>query len=244
MTIGHLVEVEKTVVNLHSPPEAVVERLVAQYASGALGSGMNVLMASLLTYNASLRNEYEDMVALQGIMLDDQSPEAMPNGALDRTLDAIDAIDIDDIEARDTQVDTDQPADRVVGGGNPDLPHPLKALLPRDITDLKWRFSYPGVQHVRLPVGDRDEDVRLLKIKPGRAAPRHTHSGFEATLVLRGAFRDGGQLYNRGEVSIGNSQVDHRPVAEGTEDCYCLAVTTGKLRVTENLRRLVRDFFN
>ncbi len=239
MTINHLVEVEKSVVNLHSPPESIVERLVAQYATGALGSGMNVLMASLLTFNPSLRREYGSMVAVQGAMLDDVEPAALDGGALDQVLDRLDQ----DADSRAND-DGSHWFDESVENVNADLPRPLQALLNKELTALKWRFAYPGVSHVRLPVGDRDEDVRLLKIKPGRAAPRHTHNGVEATLVLRGAFRDGGQLYERGEVSVANAHVDHRPVAEGDCDCYCLAVTTGKLRVTDNLRRIIRDFFN
>jgi len=237
MTINHLVREEKTVVNLHSPPEAVVERLVAQYATGSLGSGMNVLMASLLTYNSGLRREYDNMVAVQGVMLDDMEPVALSNSAFDDVLSRLDDGAASPKLNDNGALSSDQ------GHVNYDLPRALQTFFDQDLSELKWRFSYPGVQHVRLPVGDDNEDVRLLKIKPGRAAPRHTHKGFEATLVLRGAFRDGGELFERGDISIANTQVDHRPIAEGAQDCYCLAVTTGPLRITDSLRRLVRDFF-
>jgi putative transcriptional regulator len=100
------------------------------------------------------------------------------------------------------------------------------------------------VRQARLKIGGRDEEIKLLKIKPGKAAPRHTHDGFEATLVLRGAFRDEGKLFVRGDIAIANGRVDHRPRAEGDEDCYCLAVTTGALRVTDNFKRVLRDFLN
>jgi putative transcriptional regulator len=96
---------------------------------------------------------------------------------------------------------------------------------------------------MELPIGDAGETVKLLKIKPGKAAPRHTHNGMEATLVLRGAFRDGERVYERGELAVADHDVQHRPRAEGEEDCICLAVTDGALRFTDTLGRMARDFF-
>ena len=126
---------------------------------------------------------------------------------------------------------------------NTDLPTPLRAVLDDAIEDGKWRFAYPGVRQMSLPIGDSGESVKLLKISPGKAAPRHTHKGIEATLVLRGAFRDGNRLYERGELALADQHIQHRPRAEGEEDCICLAVTDGSLRFTDSLGRIARDFF-
>ncbi len=217
--------------NVHLPPDAIVERLVAQYATGALGSGMNVLMACLLTMRPELRREYEQMTALQGAFLDDADQIEMSANSLEQIL--------GQLTEEDVQPEAPTPADI-----NADLPSPLRAILSNEIENIRWRFLYPGVRQARLKIGGRDEDIKLLKIKPGKAAPRHTHDGFEATLVLRGAFRDEGKLFVRGDVAIANGRVDHRPRAEGDVDCYCLAVTTGALRVTDNLKRVLRDFLN
>ncbi len=217
--------------NVHLPPDAIVERLVAQYATGALGSGMNVLMACLLTMRPELRREYEQMTALQGAFLDDADQIEMSANSLEQIL--------GQLSEEDVQPEAPTPADI-----NADLPSPLRAILSNQIENIRWRFLYPGVRQARLKIGGRDEDIKLLKIKPGKAAPRHTHDGFEATLVLRGAFRDEGKLFVRGDVAIANGRVDHRPRAEGDVDCYCLAVTTGALRVTDNLKRVLRDFLN
>ena len=216
---------------MHLPPDAIVERLVAQYATGALGSGMNVLMACLLTMRPELRREYEQMTALQGAFLDDADQIEMSANSLEQIL--------GQLSEEDVQPEAPTPADI-----NADLPSPLRAILSNQIENIRWRFLYPGVRQARLKIGGRDEDIKLLKIKPGKAAPRHTHDGFEATLVLRGAFRDEGKLFVRGDVAIANGRVDHRPRAEGDVDCYCLAVTTGALRVTDNLKRVLRDFLN
>ena len=119
----------------------------------------------------------------------------------------------------------------------------MREFLAKPIEQGRWRFAYPGVRHMELPIGDAGETVKLLKIKPGKAAPRHTHHGMEATLVLRGAFRDGERVYERGELAVADDDVQHRPRAEGDEDCICLAVTDGALRFTDTLGRMARDFF-
>ena len=48
---------------------------------------------------------------------------------------------------------------------------------------------------------------------------------------------------NCGELAVADHDVQHRPRAEGDEDCICLAVTDGALRFTDTLGRMARDFF-
>ena len=203
---------------------------MAQYASGGMGFGMSVLMASFVTLSPAARQQLETLEKINGLLLDEAEQVEMSDDALDALLDRLDAKSEDDVEA---QASTDEL--------NNDLPAPLRAILDKPIEDEKWRFAYPGVRQVKLPIGDNGETVKLLKIKPGKAAPRHTHSGIEATLVLRGAFRDGNRLYERGELALADQHIQHRPRAEGDEDCICLAVTDGALRFTDTLGRLARD---
>lgn len=231
-------------VNTELAPEAIVERLVAQYASGSLGGGMNLLMASVLTLRPELRREYNDMLAIQGALLDEETFADVSETALDDILAKLDKVDIVPVEAAVSSAQSvdksDDPSDTV----NCDIPSPIRSFLDNEIADIGWKFAYPGVKQKILKTGDSNETVKLLKISPGRAAPRHTHKGFEATLVLRGAFRDDGELYSRGDVAFANGNVTHRPQAEGDEDCYCLAVTNGPLRISDSIKRLVRDFIH
>ena len=218
------------IVNAHLPLSPSLESLVAQYAAGELGHGMSVLMASFLTLSPAARQQLDTLQELNGVLLEEAEAVAMPESALDALLARLDddAADEAEVQARDI---------------NGDLPAPLRGILDKPIEDEKWRFAYPGVRQVKLAVGDQGETVKLLKIKPGKASPRHTHSGIEATLVLRGAFRDGNRLYERGELALADQHIQHRPRAEGDTDCICLAVTDGALRFTDSLGRVARDFF-
>ena len=214
-----------------------MESLLATYASGHLGHGMSVLMASFLTLSPVARRQMETFETLNGIMLDDAETVEMSEHALTSLMMRLDAPDPDEANYA-----ANGNAESAVGT-NTDLPAPLRAVLDRPIEDQRWRFAYPGVRQLSLGIGDDDERVKLLKIKPGKAAPRHTHKGIEATLVLRGAFRDGNRLYERGQLALADQHIQHRPRAEGDEDCICLAVNDGALRFTDSFGRVARDFF-
>ena len=215
--------------NAHIPLSPSLESLVAQYAAGDLGYGMSVLMASYITLSPAARDQYRALEQLNGILLDEAEQSDVKEDALDAIM-----ARLDEPEPEEQNVSVQE---------NQDLPAALRELLDVSVEDADWRFAYPGVKQVKLPFGDNGETVKLLKIKPGKAAPRHTHKGIEATLVLRGAFRDGNRLYERGQLALADQHIQHRPRAEGIEDCICLAVTDGALRFTDSIGRIARDFF-
>ena len=215
--------------NAHIPLSPSLESLVAQYAAGDLGYGMSVLMASYITLSPAARDQYRALEQLNGVLLDEAEQSDVKEDALDAIM-----ARLDEPEPEEQNVSVQE---------NQDLPAALRELLDVSVEDADWRFAYPGVKQVKLPIGDNGETVKLLKIKPGKAAPRHTHKGIEATLVLRGAFRDGNRLYERGQLALADQHIQHRPRAEGIEDCICLAVTDGALRFTDSIGRIARDFF-
>lgn len=215
--------------NAHIPLSPSLESLVAQYAAGDLGYGMSVLMASYITLSPAARDQYRALEQLNGVLLDEGEQSDVKEDALDAIM-----ARLDEPEPEEQNVSAQE---------NQDLPAALRELLDVSVEDADWRFAYPGVKQVKLPFGDNGETVKLLKIKPGKAAPRHTHKGIEATLVLRGAFRDGNRLYERGQLALADQHIQHRPRAEGIEDCICLAVTDGALRFTDSIGRIARDFF-
>ena len=92
------------------------------------------------------------------------------------------------------------------------------------LEQLRWR-SYGTAAEVELPIRAPGYRTTLIRVRPGRMVPQHTHEGNELTVVLEGAFHDETGHYGRGDLAIADSSVDHRPVADEAEDCLCLAVT-------------------
>jgi len=72
--------------------------------------------------------------------------------------------------------------------------------------------------------------------------PDHGHKGAEMTMVLKGAFRDDGEYFARGDVEIADSDLHHTPVADIHEDCICLAVTDAPLTFRGLIPKIAQPF--
>jgi putative transcriptional regulator len=120
------------------------------------------------------------------------------------------------------------------------FPAPLRRLVGFDADQVPWRSKMPGFREYE--VGEIDGcHVTLFWIRPGRRIPSHTHEGTELSLVLDGAFNDVNGRYGRGDISIADDSVDHRPTAEKDRPCIGMAVTDGQLLLTGPFHRRLGD---
>lgn len=120
------------------------------------------------------------------------------------------------------------------------LPEPLRSYVGGDLADLKWRALGRGAYQILIDTKDKDTQVRLLRIPAGKPVPEHTHEGRELTLVLAGSFRDGEDLFARGDIEEADGDLLHTPTATEGEDCICLAVTEAPLKFSSWIVRLVQ----
>jgi putative transcriptional regulator len=210
------------------PTHHVTQELLVDYASGALAEAAAILVASHLVFCPVCRGELAEAEALGGALLGQAEPVAMAPQALDRVL---------------ARLDRPEPPEPAPIAGLPGLPRPLARHIGRPLESLAWRSLIPGLQMFPLQVAGGDK-ICLLRIKPGRGMPRHTHGGNEMTLVLGGSYSDRLGEFQRGDVAILDDTVDHRPVAGRHGDCICLAVTDAPLKLTGPIGRLFRPFVN
>jgi putative transcriptional regulator len=122
-----------------------------------------------------------------------------------------------------------------------ELPAPLGAYVRGPLADLPWRH-FGAVSEAPLPLDESTYRTRLIRLRAGRAVPRHPHGGQELTVVLEGAFHDGIGAYAVGDLAIADPHVEHQPRALGDEDCLCLAVTDAPLRLTGRFSRFLNPF--
>ena len=208
------------------PIHHLTQELLVDYASGALAEASATLVATHLVLCPACRGELAEIEALGGALLGEAASMAVASQALDAVL-----LRLDEPAAGEPPIVRDIPG----------LPRPLARHVGKPIEALAWRRMIPGLQFFPLPL-QGIEKAYLLRIKPGRAMPRHTHGGNEMTLVLRGCYTDRRGEFRPGDVAIVDPAVDHRPVAGGIEDCICLAVTDAPLRLTGPVGRLFRPF--
>lgn len=199
--------------------------LLARYVAGRLPAPARVLVESHLMLRPSSRSVVAALESLAGEALSAEKPVAL-TGRQQR-LDAIFAS---------------QPTAMTVTNVSSDglFPKPLRDFVGLDAGDVPWRRKLPGFK-----VHDMGEidgcSASLFLLRPGRALPEHGHEGAELFLVLDGAFGDRFGRFARGDISIADETVDHRPVAEAERPCIGFMVMEGKPRLSGPLRRRLGD---
>lgn len=205
-----------------------MDALLAGYVAGSLDPYLHALVESHLILSDENREAVRALEARAGEELDALAPDPARRPARDAVLAAIYAGGW-----------YGRPRPRKI---DPDVPEPLERLFGARLDDAPWRFAAPGVREHMLFA---DETVRasFYRIRPGQRLPAHSHSGLEATLVLKGAYSDGLGRYRRGDVALADPTVEHRPVADRDEPCVCFVVTQGPLRLTGPIGRWAQRLF-
>lgn len=204
-----------------------MEELLAGYAVGTLPRPFHALVGAHLELSSRHHRYIAELEGAKGADLCEAEPVGF--AGQDAMLAAILS------QAGPLPVERARPA--IVGDSL--LPPSLRTYLGLDLADIHWRFRLPGVKECIIESRD-GVTASMLWVKAGRRMPQHTHDGLEATLLLQGGFRDDGSHFRRGDVSIGEHDVDHQPVADADIDCICFAVIEGETRLTGPMGRMLR----
>lgn len=205
----------------HLPPD----EMLADYACGATTPGMTLLLAAHLTHSAESRAKVREFERIGGVLLSEESEAPMSMGALDAVMAKLNGAPVEAIA----------PARRLDQGP---LPAPLIDQIGSPFGAIPWKTRLPGVAMFELD-GFADENVTLLRARPGARVPQHTHEGSEITLVMQGILSDDGVDYHAGDVAVNDHHDEHRPYARGDETCYCLIVQEGDLKFTGTFSRVL-----
>ncbi|MBP5856347.1 ChrR family anti-sigma-E factor [Marivibrio halodurans] len=237
-----------------APTHHLSEELLLDYAAGVTDEAVGVLIATHLTLCPVCRARADQLDALGGVMMDRLTPSPLSEDAFDRLMARLDADAPGDDAPLRHDIDMRAPGggrdgrggddDALMSGGGASdavLPRVLQRYVPARVEDIDWTPIGLGVRRFDLSITGRSR-ATMLYVPAGRAVPQHTHEGNEYVLVLQGAFTDCCGHFGRGDVGIADSDLDHRPVAELGQDCICLAVTDGPLRLTGLLGRAFNRF--
>jgi putative transcriptional regulator len=217
----------------------ISDELLLDYAAGNLSEGWSLAVATHLALCPSCRRTLEAMEGAAGALLDKVVSDH-----------PVTTSDWDTLRARITGEAPGGMAERASvkakpaaspGQGAPRvIPEPLRSYLGGDVETLKWQALGRGAYQIRIPTADRATQVRLLKIPAGKPVPEHTHEGRELTLVLAGSFRDGDDVFARGDLEEADGSLLHTPTATEGEDCICLAVTEAPLKFSSWIVRMIQ----
>lgn len=201
-----------------------IDALMARFVAGSLPRPAHVLVEAHLAIKPDNRRFVHGMEALAG-----------------RTLEDSRAVDLSAREERLASIfGSKPPAEAAPVGEDGVFPRALHDFLGFAVDEVPWRTKLPGFKEYDM--GDVDGcHVNLYWIRQGRPIPTHTHDGSELTLVLDGAFDDVTGHYARGDISVADESVEHRPVAGMERPCICFAVTDAPLRFTGTFRQRLSD---
>jgi putative transcriptional regulator len=125
---------------------------------------------------------------------------------------------------------------------NDNTPAPLRAVLGRDLSQVRWRKMGPNLGYMTL-YRQGSVAVRLLRGAPRTDVGSHSHRGMEYTLVLRGGYTDATGSYGPGDFQTASAELRHNPVADPEEDCINLSITTDRLHFDNALQKIVARLF-
>lgn len=200
--------------------------MYAAHAAGCLDPAFTLMVET----QSVLRPEIRGPVALgdmiSGSLLETAPAAKLTDGALDRALAAIDALEADERSSVRAGRAAGEAMDEMLA-----LPEPVRTAALEAVGKAGWQVIGRGLKRLNLNAGSRLE-TELYRIAPGARIPRHAHSGNEYTLVVTGGFSDERGSYGPGDVVINGPDDFHQPVGDAGEVCYALAVRDGGLRFT------------
>lgn len=217
------------------------DALLAMYAGGNLAEGWSLAVATHLALCPACRVRLAVFECIGGELLD----EAGGGEAGTALTPGHDAAWLEQVARIQGQGAGDSPSkaapQRRSATAKPTvLPHPLLQYVGGDVDSVRWKALGRGAYHFPLNLADGETNARLLRIPAGKPVPEHGHGGRELTVVLEGAFSDGGRLFQRGDIEDANEDLVHQPIATPERDCICLAVTDSPLRFRSWIIRLVQ----
>ena len=202
---------------------------LAAFAAGALDEARAVVVAAHLSMCADCRRVAADFEALGAETVADIDPEPMAPEALEHFWTRAGAQEAGGAPSID---------DRAIR-----TPEALRRSLAGDFEAAPWRGVMNGFSQVLLDAkGYRPGALRLLKIEPGFAIPKHTHGDGEFTLILKGAYEDELGVFARGDFADLDSEDTHSPVAIGSEPCICLIATNAPLVFRGLVEKIAQRF--
>jgi putative transcriptional regulator len=211
------------------------DRILMAYSAGLLSEAFNLVVATHISFCDECRATLGSYDTVGGVLLE--------NGILetdDTAADGLDQATLPDLQATFALIKLSASAPNLVPQARSvDTPAPLAAYIGDTLDNIKWKPVGMGVKQSILRTSAQ-ATARMLFIPAGAAVPNHGHNGNELTLVLRGAYSDESDRFQRGDVEIADEEMQHTPIADRNEDCICLAVTDAPLRFSGLLPRLMQ----
>jgi len=199
-----------------------------------------------MDYCEQCRHEVRELTSLGAGLFDSLDPVPVAESSLGDLLDRIELEDSVELqEGMATPQAGNTAADKFVTAGsssNDGIPSVLTSMLPNGLEDLDWKRITRVLSVCRLAFGDQQREVALHHIREGGKVASHSHTGNEATVVLKGSFSDCNGAYQEGDFIYCTPEDTHRPVAAEDGDCICLSVLDAPIKLDGMWSQMLNPF--
>jgi putative transcriptional regulator len=207
----------------------VPDDMLKQFAEGVLPASLSAAVAihiDMCDGCAEKVQQWQHKLALDAFDGDDMDLQLVAND--------LDMADMMASITEDMEQDTwHKPQPVVVSLG------PAQYQLHRALQSMPVdrSVSFGKIARAKIELGEGEVHSHLLHMSPGAEVFKHTHTGFEMTLILQGSFADEMGKYVAGDFILLNDQHTHTP--KSVEGCLCLTVVSDALKFTSGWSRLL-----
>jgi putative transcriptional regulator len=115
----------------------------------------------------------------------------------------------------------------------------MNYTLPKALNSMEFgnNSQIGKLTRSRVQLNEGDIHTSLLHIHPGGGVPKHTHKGFELTVLLAGSFHDETGEYVKGDFIMLDGSHQHHPIS--TNGCLCYTVANDALHFTQGINKLL-----
>jgi putative transcriptional regulator len=204
--------------------------VLKSFVDGDLPASISIMIASHVELCDQCRTQVQLLTDQAAMLQFESNVEDCDTSDMD--FDALAMIDtITQIMAENHDCLPQTVTEIAIAGQRIPLPRALKSVALNP-----WQ-GLGNLSRARLDLQDDERRMSLLYIAPGGSVPRHTHQGFEITLLLQGSFEDEMGHYHRGDFIWLDGNHTHQPIT--TDGCVCLTVSSDAIRFTQGMSQLL-----
>ncbi len=227
-------------ITMYKDPLQSLDMLLMRHAAGKLGPHESLLVNAAMALNDTIRKRIAQYEAL-GAQLICEEQAQLTQSCLEQVMARIQNPQ----PAADPCADKTKPCPPSPDLYIPDIVHSMISAVCAQ-KQKQWSRATHGIMRIDLRVKEptpTQKFLKLMKMAPKFATPKHSHTGTEITLILHGGYADEFGEWKKGDIVIlTDPRFAHQPVA-GDDGCVCLTLTESPLQFHNPVTRMVNVFF-